>query len=63
VRAAGAVVVRRVDAHRAAGDTVLAEGDAGRQALVGERAVPVVAIQLVGLRVVGDEESGQPSPS
>ena len=58
VRAAGAVVVAGVDAHRAARDAVLAVGHAGRDPLLGERAVPVVAIELVRLRVVGDEDVG-----
>ena len=58
VRAARSIVVGGVGAHRAARDAVLRERHAGRNALLGERAVAVVSIELVRLRVVGDEEVG-----
>ena len=56
VRPAGAVVVGGVHAHGAARHAVFAERHAGRHAFFGERAVAVVAVQLVGLRIVGDEQ-------
>ena len=50
------VEVILVDAHGAARDAVFAEGDAGLHGLLGERAVVVVVVELVALRVVGDGE-------
>ena len=51
-----AVVIGGVDAHAGARDAGLVERDAGRHAHVRERAVAVVLIQPVRLRVVGDEQ-------
>ena len=53
---AAAVVVGGVDAHARARDAGFVERDAGRHADVREGAVSLVAIQLVRLRVVGDEQ-------
>ena len=50
------IVVGGIDAHRAARDAVVGERDAGGHGVVGERAVAVVAEQLIRLRVVGDEQ-------
>ena len=55
---AGVVHVGGVDAHAGAGAAFLAERQAGLEAQLDERAVAVVAIELVGLRVVGDEDVG-----
>ena len=52
---AGVVDVGRVDAHAGARPALLAEREPGLQTELGEGAVAVVAIQLVRLRVVGDE--------
>ena len=54
----GPVEIDRVDAHPGAGPAFLAERDAGLEAQLGEGAVAVVAIELVRLRVVGDEDVG-----
>src|SRR6185369_8157092 len=53
---AGAVVVRGVDAHTSARRARLAERDACDHGVVSKRAVVIVAIELVWLGVVGDEE-------
>ena len=58
VRTARAIVVGRVDAHGAARDAILGERHAGGDALLRERAVAVVSIQLVRLRIVRDEDVG-----
>ena len=50
------VEVGRVDAHAGARPAVGAEGDAGLDADLLEGAVALVAIELVGLRVVGDDQ-------
>src|ERR1700688_3406705 len=50
---AGVVVIGGVYAHAGAGYAVFAEGYACNDGLFGEGAVAVVAIELVGLRVVG----------
>ena len=55
-RPAGAVVVGRVHAHAGARDAGLVEGDAGGDADVGERAVLLVLVEAVRLRVVGHEQ-------
>ena len=56
--AAGVVEVAGIDTHPRPRLAVLAEGDAGLQRHVLERAVAQIPIQLVRLRVVGDEEIG-----
>src|ERR1035437_8768628 len=53
---AGVVEVGGVHAHAGARFAVVAEGHAGAHRDVFESAVAQVAIELVGLRVVGDEE-------
>ena len=53
---AGAVVVGGVDAHAGARHAGLVERHAGRDADVGERAVLLVLVEAVRLRVVGDEQ-------
>jgi hypothetical protein len=55
---AAAAVVGRVRAHPRAGDARLAEGDTRGHADVAEAAVAAIAIELVRLRVVGDEQVG-----
>jgi len=50
------IVVGRVHAHAGAGDSVFAEGDASDDCLFCEGAISVVAIELVGLRIVRKEE-------
>ena len=55
-RPAGAVVVGRVDAHAGARDAGFVERHAGRDADVHERSVAAIAVEPVGLRVVGDED-------
>ncbi len=55
---AGAVVVGGVHPHTGAGHAVFAEGDSRRDALFLERAVVLVQIQLVRLRVVGQQNVG-----
>ena len=58
---AGVVEVRGVDPHARPRLPVVAERDAGLERDVLEAAVALIAIELVRLRIVGDEESGQPS--
>ena len=53
---AGAVVVGGVDAHAGARDARFVERDARGDADVGERAVLLVLVEPVRLRVVGDEQ-------
>src|SRR5260370_31015224 len=55
---AGMIVIGSVHAHAGAGHAVFAEGDSGDHALFGKGAVAVVAVELVGLRVVGEEQIG-----
>src|SRR5271170_3352399 len=55
---AGVIVVGEVDAHGAEALAVAAEGYAGEQADVGERAVVIVVIEVAGDGVVGDKEVG-----
>ena len=54
----GVVVIRRVDSHSASRLAVFAEGDARIHGDFFELAVPHVAVQLVGLRVVGHYQVG-----
>ena len=56
--AAGTVVIGSVHAHAGAGHAVFAEGHAGQHAGLGKSAVPVVVVELVGLRIVGDQQVG-----
>ena len=49
---AASVVVRRVNAHRAGRDAVLVIGNPGEHRRLDERAVAVVLIEFIGLRVV-----------
>ena len=56
--APGALEVTGVDAHAGACAAVFTEGHAQRHGRFGERAVAVVAIELVRLRVVGNEQVG-----
>src|SRR5277367_1710623 len=51
----GAVVVARVCAHGAARDSVFAVGHACGGGDIGESSVAVVAVEFIGLRVVGFE--------
>ena len=53
MRPAGAVVIGCVHAHGPARFSVLGESDSGGEANVFERAVTVVSIKPVGLRIVG----------
>src|SRR5271168_456107 len=55
---AGMIVIGEVDAHGAEALAIAAEGYAGKQADVGERAVVIVVIEVAGDGVVGDEEIG-----
>ena len=54
----GAVEIGGIDAHACAGFAFFAEGDAGFDGDIFERAVALIAVELVGLRVVGDEKVG-----
>jgi len=56
--AAGAVIIGGINAHAGAGNTVFAEGNAGGNGALFERAVLFIEVELVGLRVVGDQEVG-----
>src|SRR5262249_17512443 len=51
-RRAGMIVIGGVDAHARASHAVFAEGDTGDDGLFREGAIAVVAIELVGLRVI-----------
>ena len=53
-----AVVVGGVGAHSGAGYAVFAEGDAGGDAALFEGSVFLIEVELVRLRVVGDQEVG-----
>src|SRR5260221_617224 len=55
---AGVIVIGGVNAHAGAGYAVFAEGDSGDDGFFGEGAVAIVAIELVGLGVVGEEKIG-----
>ena len=52
---AGVVEIGRVDSHSGARLAILAESHAGAHRHVFKRAVAQVAVELVGLRVVGDQ--------
>jgi hypothetical protein len=52
------IVVGGVNAHAGAGYAVFTEGDSSDDGFFGESAVAIVAIELVGLGVVGEEEIG-----
>src|ERR1019366_3499410 len=52
------IVIAGVRAHGSTRDSVFSEGDARGYGLFGKGTVLVVAVELVGLRVVGDEEVG-----
>src|SRR5262249_47459679 len=54
----GAVVVGRVHAHARARNAIFTERHPGWNGFLAECAVAIVAIQFVGLRVVGDEDVG-----
>src|SRR5580698_1481204 len=54
--AAGAVIIRRVNPHASARDTVFAEPDAGGNGALFERSVFLIEVKLIGLRVVGDQD-------
>src|SRR5258708_37635125 len=56
--AAGAVVIGGIDAHASAGNAVFAEGDARGNSALFEGAVLLIQVELVGLRVVGDQDVG-----
>ena len=58
MKAPAPVVVRSVNTHRAAGLAVLGIGDPSRDPVLAERAVSLVAIQLVGLGIVSLEDVG-----
>ena len=53
---AGMIVVGGVHAHARAGHAVFAEGHTCDHGFFAERAVAIVAIELVGLRVVGEKK-------
>src|SRR5262249_249561 len=55
---ATAVVIESVDAHSCARHAVFAERESRYYGLFGEGAVTIVAIELVGLGVVGEEQVG-----
>src|SRR5207302_1360110 len=56
--AAAVVVIAPIDAHIAELHTFAAEGHTSEHARVGEGTVVIVVIEIVGDRVVGDEEVG-----
>src|SRR5262249_54139187 len=58
IGAAGVVEVSGIHAHTGAGLAIGAEGDAGLDGDILERAVAIVAVKLVGLRVIGDQKIG-----
>ena len=58
VRPAAAVVIGPVCAHSPARHTILAVGHPRGHAFFGEPALPVIAVQFVGLGVIGDEDIG-----
>src|SRR5260370_18882157 len=54
----GMIVIGSVHAHAGACHTVFAKGDSSDHTFFGKGAVAVVAVELVGLRVVGEEQIG-----
>src|SRR6267154_6110951 len=52
------IVVGGIDAHAGTGDAIFAEGDTGDYAFFRKSAIAIVAIELVGLRVVGKKQVG-----
>src|SRR5262245_20505455 len=54
----GAVIVGGVDTHSGARYTIFTESDAGRNCLLLEGAITLVQIELVRLRVVGQQDIG-----
>src|ERR1700676_1491326 len=56
--AAAVVVIAPIDAHVAEFQAVATEGYAGKHAHVGEGAVVIVVVEIVGDGIVGDEEIG-----
>src|SRR5579859_4871030 len=53
---AGTVIIRGIYAHSRARYTVFAKGDAGQHRFLRKRSVAIVAIELVGLRIVRKQE-------
>ncbi len=53
---AGVIEIRGVDSHAGAGLAVLAESHAGSHGDIFERAVALIAVELIRLRVVGDQQ-------
>ena len=60
MRPAAAVIIAGIRAHRAARHAVFPIGHAGRHAAFHKTAFPGVAIQFVGLRIVGHEKVRPP---
>src|SRR5437868_4250217 len=56
MRAARAIVIGPVHAHRAAGDAIFAISDAGLHPVFREGSIAVVTVELVGLGIVADED-------
>src|SRR3981081_2400666 len=56
--AARAVVIDGIDAHAGAGNAIFAESNAGGNGALFEGAVLFVQVELVGLRIVGDQDVG-----
>src|SRR5262249_41618322 len=52
----GMIVIRSVDAHASARDAVFTESNAGHHTFFRESSVAVVVVELVGLRVIGEEK-------
>src|SRR5882762_2922561 len=53
------VVVRRVDAHASAGDSVLAKGHTRSNRLFFKRPIAAIQVKLVGLRIIGKKNIRQ----
>ena len=54
--AARAVVIDGINAHAGAGNAIFAEGDAGGNRALFEGSVLLIQVELVGLRVVRDQD-------
>src|ERR1700676_823154 len=56
--AAGTVIIHSINAHAGAGHAIFAERDASRNGTLFEGAILFIQVELVGLRVVGDQDVG-----
>src|SRR5689334_12008008 len=62
MRLAASIVIRGINTHCAAGDTIFAESDTSLRGFLHEGTVALVAVEFVRLCVIGHEEIGPAVP-